>query len=147
MKNSSLWDDYRLNFGIRGTKALFGISNTIDVTSSDIQNMLKLIEFYVGSLENVNENHAQDLIDMFTDSYFLFGTHKSIKYFQDQNMTVYQYILSYEYSNGNGFGVNHADDIPFLFNPPFDSDQLRYTSGINVSGGSFLAVTDHNHKT
>ena len=49
MKNSSLWDDYRLNFGIRGTKTLFGISDTIDVTSSDIQNMLKLIEFYVAA--------------------------------------------------------------------------------------------------
>merc|ERR1711963_196190 len=115
MKNSSLWDDYRLNFAVRGTRNLFGIPEIEDITSHDIRNMLKLVDYYAGSIENVNENHAQSLIDMMTDAYFLFGTHKSIGYMQNQNMTVYQYILSHEYSNGNGFGVNHGDDETFLF--------------------------------
>merc|ERR1712141_372815 len=55
------------------------------------------------------------------DSFFLFGTYKTIQYMQNQNMSVYQYILSYQYSNGNGFGVNHAEDTTYLFDPPFGS--------------------------
>ena len=83
--------------------------------------MHKLVKFYLGSIDNIGENYAQNLIDMFTDSGFLFGTYKTIKYMQDQNMTVYQYILTYEYSESNGYGVNHAQELRYLFDPPFGS--------------------------
>ena len=68
-----------------------------DITLQDEDNMHKLVEFYLGSIDNIGENYAQNLIDMFTDAGFLFGTYKTIKYMQDQNMTVYQYILTYSY--------------------------------------------------
>ena len=83
--------------------------------------MHQLVEFYAGSMDGIDEINAQQMIDMMTDSFFLFGTYKTIKYMQNQNMTVYQYILSYEYSNGNGFGVPHAEDITYIFDPPFGS--------------------------
>ena len=85
--------------------------------------MHKLVEFYLGSIDNIGENYAQNLSDMFTDAGFLFGTYKTIKYMQDQNMTVYQYILTYEYSESNGYGVNHGQDLRYLFDPPFGSSQ------------------------
>ena len=92
-----------------------------DITLQDEDNMHKLVEFYLGSIDNIGENYAQNLIDMFTDAGFLFGTYKTIKYMQDQNMTVYQYILTYEYSERNGYGVNHGQELRYLFDPPFGS--------------------------
>ena len=92
-----------------------------DITLQDEDNIHKLVEFYLGSIDNIGETYAQNLIDMFTDSGFLFGTYKTIKYMQDQNMTVYQYILTYEYSESNGYGVNHGQELRYLFDPPFGS--------------------------
>ena len=42
------------------------------------------------------------MLDMFTDCDFLFGTYKTIRYMLQQNMNVYQYILSYEGSLSSG---------------------------------------------
>merc|ERR1711894_481873 len=41
------------------------------------------------------------------------GTYKTIRHMLNQNMNVYQYILSYKYSNGlsRPFGVNHGEDL------------------------------------
>ena len=99
--------------------------------------MYQLVDFYAGSMEGINEINAQQMIDMMTDSYFLFGTYKTIEYMQNQNMTVYQYVLSYEYSNGNGFGVPHAEDITYIFDPPFGSSlvyccNLRYSFELSL---------------
>lgn len=123
MRNSSLWKVLRDNFEVGGTKSLFGIVDELDITSEDIHNMNTLVEFYVGSLENIDEKHAQRNIDMFTDAFFQFGTYKTIRHMLNQNMNVYQYILSYKYSNGlsRPFGVNHGEDLTYLFDPPFGS--------------------------
>ena len=129
MTNSSLWEDYQKDFEIGGTKTLFAIAHNDDITTEDIENANKLLKSYVGSVEEIDQSHGQNMIDMLTDSFFLFGTQKSIKYMQDQGMNVYQYVLSYEYSQGSGFGVNHAEDTTYIFNPPFgvrpDCCQLR----------------------
>ena len=129
MTNSSLWEDYQKDFEIGGTKTLFAIAQNDDITAKDIENANKLLKSYVGSVDEIDQSHGQNMIDMLTDSFFLFGTQKSIKYMQDQGMNVYQYVLSYEYSQGSGFGVNHAEDTTYIFNPPFgvrpDCCQLR----------------------
>ena len=63
------------------------------------------------------------MLDMFTDCDFLFGTYKTIRYMLQQNMNVYQYILSYEGSLSSGYGVTHAEDLVYLFDPPFGTDE------------------------
>ena len=118
IKHPDLWPAYQEHFEIGGTKTLFGIAEDSDITSEDTQNMKKLVEFYFGSINGINENHSQELIDIFTDSFFLFGTYKTIGYMQKHNMTVYEYFLSYD---DNGNGVNHAEDLRYIFDPPFGS--------------------------
>ena len=63
------------------------------------------------------------MLDMFTDCDFLFGTYKTIRYMLQQNMNVYQYILSYEGSLSSGYGVTHGEDLVYLFDPPFGTDE------------------------
>ena len=83
------------------------------------------LEFYIGDAENnVNEEHMQGVIDILTDADFLYGSYKTINYFLEQNMNVYQYLLTYRgmYSITNTIGVepvgvSHADDLIYMWNP------------------------------
>ena len=57
------------------------------------------------------------MLDMFTDCDFLFGTYKTIRYMLQQNMNVYQYILSYEGSSDvTGLGrTRQKPDLDYFF--------------------------------
>ena len=44
----------------------------------------------------MDENHLQEMFDMFTDAGTLYGTHKTINHLVRNNVTVYQYILSHK---------------------------------------------------
>ena len=95
-------------------------------TEKDVENAYKVIEYYFGSVENINDEHIQSFINMCTDTFFLYGHNRTIEYFLQQNMQVFQYLLTYEgsYSLTNiyGFeplGVSHADDLIYLFDPIF----------------------------
>ena len=94
IRDPSTWNDYRENFEHFGPMRLFGIANQSEVTEKTVENMHKLVDYYVGSIENINEEHLQDLIDMFTDCDFLVGTYKTMEYFLKQKIKLYQYILS-----------------------------------------------------
>ena len=44
----------------------------------------------------MDENHLQEMFDMFTDAGTLYGTHKTINHLVRHNVTVYQYFLSHK---------------------------------------------------
>ena len=66
--NSSTWELYRETFNTTGPKSLFMIPFVSDITAEDVENSGKLVEFYLGSYDNITLDNAQALIDMFTDS-------------------------------------------------------------------------------
>ena len=130
------WDEYRETFEIEGTAMLFGIANKSDITNEDVEKMSELISYYVGSIDNINKEHQQGIIDMFTDASFQYCTHETINYLVQYGVTVYQYILSYEgkYSFSTldgvpvGTGVTHGDDLFYLWDMPYLTD-LGYNIG------------------
>ena len=118
------WDEFRGNIELNGPSFLFGIPNPSDFTDEDFEKMNKLINYYVGSIENINDEHKQGVIDMFTDAGFQYGTHQTINLLVEQNVTLYQYLLTYqgEYSASvffggtpPGNGVCHGDDLIYLW--------------------------------
>jgi len=118
------WTFYREGFDIYGPQSLFNIVNASEITEKDVENAHTLVEYYVGSVDNIDEEHKQELFDMCTDAGFLYGTYKTIKYLLDHSVTVYQYILTYqgEHSFTESFGIPpvgvcHADDLMYLWNP------------------------------
>lgn len=66
--NSSTWDLYRETFNMTGTKGLFMIPFVSDITTEDVERAARLVEFYLGSYENISKDNAQAVIDMYTDS-------------------------------------------------------------------------------
>ena len=111
-------------FNTLGTMALFDIATEEEVTDLDVERARELIEFYAGSIENIDEQHQQEMFDMMTDSVFLYGTHRTIRHFLKHNVTTFSYILTYQgnYSFTNYFGIEtigvcHGDDIVYLFEP------------------------------
>ena len=55
----SLWEEYRNDFDINGPRVLFNIANKSDITGTDIEKAQKILEFYVGSKDNIDEEHQQ----------------------------------------------------------------------------------------
>ena len=124
LADPSKWIDYRNNFNnITGPRLLFHIANISDITTTDLERTNKVIEYYLGSADNINEDHKHEMFQMLTDSGLL-GTHKTIKYLTQYGVKTYQYILSYEGAKSfiqlfglNPEGVSHADDLIYLFDP------------------------------
>ena len=87
------WDEYRDNFDTETIPIMFNIPNQSDITEDDIEKAHELVEFYVGSMVNINEDHKQGIFDLGTDSWFLYGTYKTIKYLLQYGVTVYQYVF------------------------------------------------------
>merc|ERR1712073_47755 len=105
---------------------IFNIANTSDITNIDVENAHKLIEYYTGSVENLNAEHLQALVDMFTDSWFAYGHHKTVDYLTRHGVPVFQYFFAYEgqfsltnqYVNGS-YGVCHTDELTYFWEPLF----------------------------
>ena len=66
--NSSTWDLYRETFNTTGPKSLFMIPFVSDIRPEDVERSGRLVQFYLGSSDNISLDNAQALIDMFTDS-------------------------------------------------------------------------------
>ena len=96
LSDPALWDDYKIIFEIKGPGYLFNIANISEVTELDVANTQEIVEYYVGSIENINEEHKQGMIDMFTDASFLYGVHNGINYLLEYGVKVFEYVLSYE---------------------------------------------------
>ena len=103
------WEKLRTNLELYGPRSLFGVASKSEITTTDTEKARKVIEYYVGSYENINKEHTQGLIDMYTDASFLYGTMKTISYLIKHNVTVYQYIFTYKgpFSFTQIFGVPH----------------------------------------
>jgi len=122
------WEDYKNKFIENGPYLLFGIHNTSDVTGELINKTKMVVEFYLGSIENINIDNFQSVIDIFTDAWFLHGACKTVKYLVEQNVTVYQYIFSYEGQGSSKYGVSHGDEMVYLW----DAAHPVYTSIVLV---------------
>ena len=120
----SRWEETKNNIEILLPIYLFNIGDVADITDEDVDNMYKILNYYIGSVDNFNEAHIKELIQMCTDCDFLYGTYKTIKYFLEHEMTVFPYILThrgtFSFSQRNGvpnMGVTHGDDLIYLFDP------------------------------
>ena len=106
---------------------------SIDITTKDVENAHKIFEYYIDSVENYGLDYKQKIYDMYTDSGFLYGTYRTIKYLVEHGSTVFQYVLTYEgeYSFSALYGIPangvcHADDLLYLWNPSFSgTTQLK----------------------
>ena len=49
------------------------IGDVADITDEDVDNMYKILNYYIGSVDNFNEAHIKELIQMCTDCDFLYG--------------------------------------------------------------------------
>ena len=123
LADPSKWQETQDNFEFVAPRLLFNIPYFNQITPSDVEKSYEIFEHYIGSIENLNENHLQGIFDIFTDATFLFGLHKTTNYLLAQNVKVYQAILTYhgEHSFSEGFGVGnygvcHADDLFYLWN-------------------------------
>ena len=79
-----------------GTARILGLMRYSDVTPADVEKARKIIDAYVGGVENITMSNIQSLIDMMTDSEMLYGVHKTIGYLLEEGMTVYQYMLTHK---------------------------------------------------
>ena len=140
------FEDLRNNWETLGVARLLGLTKMSDVTGEDVEKARKLLEFYVGGVENVTMANVQSLVDMMTDSEFLFGVHKKIGYLVDQGITVYHYVLTHRgqfsitqlygvpetvlpfltisssHSPPSQHGVSHGDDLIYEWEPVFGTD-------------------------
>ena len=128
LRDSTLWQDWRNVWNTLGPATLLSIDDAEFITEEDTAKTQKIVEFYLGSVDNLNKEHEQQIMDMYTDATFLHGAYRTIKYFLDFNVPTYHYILTYagqysysEFTNAGKHGVCHADDLLYLFNPVFGS--------------------------
>merc|ERR1712062_30203 len=135
--DSDTWTQYRETFNSSGVRQVFMIPFDSDVTAEDRLRTDQLVEFYLGSYDNITEDNAQALIDLFSDSGSYYGNYKFINELVSRGTKVFSYILTYRgefsYTDVIGipnYGVSHADDLLYLWNPVFtvsldlnDSDQ------------------------
>ena len=120
----SYWDAYRETYDSDGVRKLFQLSR--DPTAEEIEKAHQIVDFYVGSLENVNshitEEHIKGMVDYTTDAGFLYGSRKTLDYLSKCGVKVYQYIFSYvgEYNTAClyghcGLGVAHAEELQYIW--------------------------------
>ena len=75
---------------------LIHVSRNSTCLEKDVENAYKVIEYYFGSVDNINDEHIKSFINMCTDTFFLYGHNRTIEYLLQQNMQVFQYLLTYE---------------------------------------------------
>ena len=123
IKDPSKWEAFRQDFDTTGTMLMFNILPE-DLTEEDVQKAHKVAEFYVGGVENFDENHLEKTIDMWTDALFTFSNYKLIQYLTKWGIPTFQYVLTFEgqYSFSQNLGIEpmgvcHVDDLLYLFDP------------------------------
>ena len=90
------FESIRESWDTAGAARILGLMRYSDVTPADVEKASKIIDAYVGGVENFTMSNIQSLIDMMTDSSMLYGVHKTIGYLLEEGMTVYQYILTHK---------------------------------------------------
>ena len=74
---------------------IFNIADRSDVTDTDIENAHKLLDYYIGSVGNISEENIQGMVDMYTDAWFAYGHHRTVKYLTQYGVPTFQYIFAY----------------------------------------------------
>jgi len=121
-----LYDEMSSNWDHYGPLSVLGKTGLGDITDEDKEISRNILEFYTGSVENITLDNFQALTDMKTDATFWYGIEKTISLLAGHGVQVYQYIFSYRgqhsfldsYGVPPGlFGVCHADELFYLFDP------------------------------
>ena len=109
-----------------GPQLMFG-KFPIDITEDDIYRANEAAKFYLGSLENMNEQHMQEINDMITDAFVQYGTHKFVEiHTKTLERSIYQYIYSYQgqytvtedlFGVPGKHGVCHGDELYLQYDP------------------------------
>ena len=91
----TLWRYWQEQFETKVPFEYFGKYNQSDITEQDIKNIYKVIEHYVGSIENINDEHLQSLINSKTDAEYFYGTFATLDNFIKHGTIAFQYILTF----------------------------------------------------
>ena len=143
----SSWATYKDSFDTVGIKQLLFLYG-MDPTTEDLDKAHKILDFYVGDIENIDEDHRQGLFNMGNDANELYGTHKTVDYLVNQGMEVYQYLLTYRGEHSisaalagiqDDVGVNHGDELFYQFDPFI---KLEYGWDRNLNATEDLLVRE-----
>ena len=114
LANHTLFEEHQENWDSKWGPLLMGFHDLDEATEEDLSNSYKLLDFYIGGLENLNEDHLQGVFDMYTDSAMLFGVNRylddtipQIKFvfsrtaelLLSHGVRVWQYILTHQGQN------------------------------------------------
>ena len=61
------FETIRSTFDTAGTARILGLMRYSEVTPEDVEKASKIIDAYVGGVENITSSNIQNLIDMMTD--------------------------------------------------------------------------------
>jgi len=143
---SSQYEAMAAGWDMYGPMRIFNIADPDDITAEDVEKARAILKFYTGG--SFNQGHLTNLVELFTDSFALYGVFQTMEAFVAQNMKVFHYILTYEgeYSLLNLYGlptmgVCHADDVIYLFDPLFGSS--GWDSEANALTGTDLQVSEY----
>ena len=99
----------------------------MDITEDDIFRCNEAAKFYLGGLENMDEQHMQQINDMITDAFVQYGTHKFVEiHTKTLERSIYHYIYSYQgqytvtedlFGVPGKHGVCHGDELYLQFDP------------------------------
>ena len=121
---SSNWDHY-------GPITVLGKTGLGDITEEDKMIAREVVEYYIGSLDNFNADHFNEITNMKTDGTYWHGIETVINLLTVHGVQVHQYIFSYRgehsFLDSHGvepgtLGVAHADELFYLFDPLYHMD-------------------------
>ena len=125
LRNPDLYLNISQHWAWQGPRDLFGKRGVEDITEQDVSQAGEVLDFYIGSDSNFDEDHFDNLTNMMTDRYW-YGTNKMENVLAQQWLIVYQYMFSYKGENSyldpyginsSLYGVTHSDELYYMFNP------------------------------
>eukprot|EP00091_Calanus_sinicus_P005465 TRINITY_DN15902_c0_g1_i1.p1 TRINITY_DN15902_c0_g1~~TRINITY_DN15902_c0_g1_i1.p1 ORF type:complete len:294 (+),score=71.62 TRINITY_DN15902_c0_g1_i1:36-917(+) len=126
-----LYEAMSSDWGHYGPLSVLGRTGLGDISQADKEIATKILEFYTDSAGNLSAKDFQALTDMKTDATFWHGIDQTVSLLVGHGVPVYQYIFSYRgdhsYADAFGvepglFGVCHADELFYLFDPLYHMD-------------------------
>ena len=114
LANHTLFEEHQENWDSKWGPLLMGFHDLDEATEEDLSNSYKLLDFYIGGLENLNEDHLQGVFDMYTDSAMLYGVNRyfdntipqiqfafsrTAELLLSHGVRVWQYILTHQGQN------------------------------------------------
>ena len=91
----SLLEGLKENFDTIVTRFIFNIANESDITDNDRSNARQLLSYYTGS-DSLDALNIKALVDLYTDSWFAYGHHKTVDRLTFWGVPVFQYFFAYE---------------------------------------------------